>query len=286
MIWIADHTRNHDTTTPDEMLHFIHKLDYEYVDVRADVFPAADAIISPKKAVEVSRGLLEKYNLTPSEYLPGALQVDGISYRPLELTGNKLDKACSYFDKICVYAKKVGFTCIRGGTGEMCDELGYEKSLELTTTSLTKIAQVAIDNGLAFNLKPSKHSRLLDTPQKAHDMAKNVPNLTYTLDLLHYVEPGFTTDECLRLLLQFTNHVNARQTAVGWGKCPIEYNEIDYDMMIRRMRGQHWSGVIAIEWKLMPSQAVAKMSAVEECIVMRYELKKLIRKYYADLLIP
>ena len=286
MIGIAAHCRNHGDGTPDEVLSFIHKLEYRYIDIDSGIFPCEDAVASPAKAIERSKALLEKYELIPSEYLPGGLVIDSKSYRPVELSGESLDKACLYFDKICSYAKKVGFTSVKGVSGDYFNDIGFERSVERTVTSMTKLAQVAVDNGLAYNVEPSKHSRMFDTPQKAYDMARMIKNLTYTLDLLHYQESGYTTNECLSLLLEYTNHVHARQTATGWDKCPFEFGEIDYDMMIKRMRGMRWSGVITIEWWLSETQKLAKMSAIDQGIVMRYELKKLIKKYYADLLIP
>lgn len=284
MIGIGDHTSNHGTGTPDEVLSFIHKLEYEYVDVASDVFPVYDVVHSHEEAVKTSRSLLEKYELKPAEYLPGALIVDGNKYSPVELDDAMLDKACVYFDKICAFAKKVGFTSIKAISGDILPELGFDHSVDRTIKSMTKLAKVAVDNGVAYNVEPSKHSEMFNTPQKANFMAQSIPNLTYTLDLLHYQEPGFSTDECLSLLLKYTHHVHARQTATGWGKCPFEFGEIDYDLMVKRMRGKSWSGIITIEWWASSPQIQAKMSAIDQGIVMRYELKKLIRKYYGDLM--
>ena len=248
MIGIGAHSKNHGSGTPDEVLGFIHKLDYEYVDVTSDTFSVERAVENPKAAAEESRALLEKYELNPSEYLPGPVKIDGKSYMPSMLESAMLNKACSYFDKVCSYAKKAGFTSIKGGAGDTLPELGYEKIRERTIKVLPRLVQVALDNGLAYNIEPSQHSEMFNTPQKALSMAEAVPGLTFTLDMLHYVSKGFSTDECLRLLLKYTNHVHARQSAHGYGKCPYEFGEVDYDMMIKRMRGMRWSGVLAIEW--------------------------------------
>ena len=48
------------------------------------------------------------------------------------------------------------------------------------------------------------------------------------------------------------------------------------------MRGARWDGVITMEFWLTEPERYGNMSPIDQTIVLRYQIKQLIRKYWAD----
>lgn len=279
MIGLSCHSRNYGGSTPDEIFEFIKKLGYEFIDVDSvGTIRQVDVLDNYEKQAELVKHLSEKYELKLAEYFLGGVMVDGRKIEPGDPDLNKRNQMYESFHKICSFARLAGFRSIMGSAGVAHKEAGFEHSFESAAAALDKMITIASEHGVAFHVEPSRHS-LLNTPSRALEMAKAVKGLKYTLDFLHYQIHGFDQKESMKLL-DFTGHMHARQAAVGWPKCPFEYGEIDYDAIIKRLRGLQWNGVIAMEFWNGPAEEAAGMSPVEQTILMRYHLKGLIKKYY------
>lgn len=283
MIRLGCHSKNFGPDTPENTLSFIQKLGFEYVSIDPDTIKHAEAVANPEKTAQHTKDLLEKFGLQAVEYIMGGLRADGKGYSAAELSASTEDAVFNDFDKVCKYAKLAGFSSVMGSAGEVVKDLGYERTVENTARTFQKLVQISKDNGVVFNVEPGQRS-ILNSPQKALDMVQRVSGLTYTLDILHFQVHGYPTEESLKLL-PYTSHMHARQAATGWNKCPVEFGEIDYDLVVKRLRGMFWDGVITMEFWLTPPELAGKMSAVEQTIVMRYQLKQLIRKYWSGMLI-
>ena len=278
MIKLACHSRNYGIDTPQNTLSFIHSLGYEYVDIDATLIPTADAVNSPKKTEDMLCRLLGEYYLIPEEYIGAELVADGNSYSPTELPDSKKEAAFRYFDATCSFAASVGFKSIMCGAGFPIAGHSYEASFERAAVVFEKMVEIAGDHGIVFNVEPSRSS-ILNSPEKALNMIARVPRLGYTLDLLHYITLGYSTENALALL-PYTNHIHSRQAANGWGKCAVEFGEIDYDLLLKRLRGMNWSGSIADEFWVTPEETAQGLDAVEQTILMRYQIRSYIRKYW------
>lgn len=279
MIGISCHSRNFGDGTPDEIFAFISKLGYEYIDVDSvGTIRQEDVITNPDKAADQTRELSEKYGIKTAEYFLGGVMVDGKAFSPSSPQIQLRDKMYANFDRICRYSKNAGFLSVMGSCGSLHKELGYERSFENAAEVLGKMVEIAAGYGMVFNVEPNRRS-LLDSPQKAIDMVKRVEGLKYTVDFLHYQINGFAQEDTARLL-KYAGHMHARQACTGWGKCPVEFGEIDYDNIIKRLRGLNWHGIIATEFWADPDTEAAGSSPIDQNIVMRYQLKSLIKKYY------
>ncbi|TDF98800.1 sugar phosphate isomerase/epimerase family protein [Paenibacillus piri] len=278
-IGFSCHSRNYGPGTPDEIFGFIQKLGYAYIDVDSvSTIGQAEVIDNPERQAEVVRELCEKYELRPAEYFLGTVLADGEKLETSQPDLRKRERMLESFERVCRFAGLAGFRSIMGSAGILIAEEGFDRSFEHAAETLGKMTAIAADHGVAFHVEPSQHS-LLNVPAKAVEMAQRVQGLRYTLDFLHYQVHGYDQRETMKLL-PYTGHMHARQAAVGWGKCPFEYGEIDYDAIVKRLRGLRWNGVIAMEFWSGPAETAAGIHAVEQTILMRYHLKGLVKKYY------
>ncbi|MCR8635326.1 sugar phosphate isomerase/epimerase family protein [Paenibacillus radicis (ex Xue et al. 2023)] len=279
MIGLSCHSRNYGPGTQDETFSFIKKLGFEYIDVDGvETIKQADVLENPDKQAQIAKELSQKYNIKLAEYFMGNMQLNGQSYSPSELEVHQRDSLYGNFDKICRFASQSGFSSIVGSAGLLRKDMGYERSFEYAAEVLRKMVSIAADHGVQFHVEPSMHS-LLKLPAKALEMAQQVQGLKFTLDFLHFQAKGIDQEESMQLL-EYMGHMHARQSAVGWAKCPYEFGEIDYDRIMKRLRGLKWKGIIAMEFSNGPAEEAAGMSPVEQTILMRYELKRLIKKYF------
>ncbi len=278
MIGLGCHSRNYGSGTPEAIFDFIMKLGFEYIDVDAvGTIRQADVLASPEKNAVLTRELSEKFKLKLAEYFMGEVLVEGKGVNPSQPDPGLRERMVSNFAVICRFARQAGFVSIMGAVGSFQPEIGYDRSFEHAATTLQMMTTVARDHGVAFHVEPNRHS-LLDSPQRALAMVKRVPELRFTVDFLHYQVNGFCQNETLELLA-YAGHMHARQAAVNWPKCPYEYGEIDYDAIIQRLVELRWNGVITLEFWNGPAEEAAGISPVDQTILMRYELKRLLRKY-------
>ena len=276
MIKISCHTENFGKGTPDEVLSFISKLGYEAIDVAArSLIPQQRILDNPEGEAAWLSELAGKYNLRLSELFLSSVEVGGESVSPSNPIAQQ-EAHLESFRKICRFAKAAGFESIMGSAGDAGED--FAKSFDNAAAAFNLMCEIAEEYGVVLTVEPSRLS-LLNTPAAALEMVARAPKLRYTLDLLHYHVNGFAQEESMKLL-PWTTHMHARQAAVGWGKCPYEFGEIDYDLLVKRLRGMRWNGTIAIEYWCGPIEFADGISAVEQNILMRYELQGLIKKYF------
>jgi sugar phosphate isomerase/epimerase len=279
VIELGCHSDNFGISTPDDMFAFIRKLGFTHIDVAPrSIVPQCDIVAAPDEKAKWMKDLASKHDLRLSELFLGAVSVDGKGVSPSAGHAPGNEPMYASFEKICRFAEKAGFASIMGSAGSEMDGLGWQRSFDNAAATLARMCEIAESNGIFLNVEPSRLS-LLNTPKAALEMIACVPKLRYTLDFLHYEISGTPQRESMALL-PYARHLHARQACAGWGKCPVEFGEIDYDAIIKRLRGLDWSGVIAMEYWCTPDLLEAGILAVDQNILMRYELKRLIRKYY------
>lgn len=280
MIELGCHSDNFGIGNPDEMFSFIKKLGFTHIDVATrSIIPQCDIVAAPNEKAQWIKDLATKHELKLSELFLGAVSVDGKNVSPSSAIAPGNNAMYDLFEKICRFAAKAGFTSVMGSAGIEIDGLGWQRSFDNAAATLTRMCDIAESNGVFLNIEPSRLS-LLNTPKAALKMISNVPKLRYTLDFLHYEISGIPQRESMALL-PYTRHMHARQACAGWGKCPVEFGEIDYESIVKRLHGMNWSGVITMEYWCTPELLEAGILSVDQNILMRYELKCLIKKYYS-----
>lgn len=279
MIALSCHSRNYGPGTPEEQFSFIRKLGFAYIDVDGvGTIPQAEVQERPQTMAAYTKRLADRNGLRLAEYFMGNVLVDGRPYNPSEPDGPMREAMLASFAAVCRYAGEAGFRSMMGSAGSVIEAIGPERSFENAARVLARMVGIAAEHGVALHVEPSRQS-LLRLPERALEMVQAVEGLRYTMDFLHFHVNGIDQEESMKLL-PHTGHMHARQAAVGWPKCPYEHGEIDFDRIMKRLRGLKWDGVIAMEFWNGPDESAAGICPVEQTILMRAELKRLIKRYY------
>ena len=279
MIYLGCHSDNFGYLSGDDTFSFIRFLGFKHIDVSTRSFISQEKIYEdPKKQAVFICDLAEKYEIHLDELFLGEVELNGcqINLRP----DNETEKNCflDRFKEICLFASLAGFKSVMAAPGTENPVFGYEKSFENAINMHSELIKIANDNGISYHVEPSRNS-LLNSPQKALEMIQAVPLLRYTMDFLHFQINSVPLEESMKLL-PFAGHMHARQARAGTGKCSYEQGELNFDIIVKRMHELNWQGSICMEFWNGPEENAKGINPVDQNILMRFELKQLIKKYY------
>ncbi len=278
MIRYGCHSENFGILTPEDTFRRIRELEFDCIDVASrSLMPQAAIQEDPDGCAAELSLLSSRYALPLSELFLSDVEVDGHPVSPVQFgCGNQkiIQDLERRFTTICRFAAKAGFSSIMGSAGREDPELGYEESFARAARTLRRQVSIAASFGLAFHVEPSRVS-LLHTVDGALRMAEEVDGLRYTLDFLHYHIQGIPLSESMRLL-PLAGHMHARQARIRTGKCDFSEGGIDYACITSRMKEIRWQGDIAMEFWCSDDLQKQGVQAVEQNIVMRYFLKRLL----------
>jgi Xylose isomerase-like TIM barrel. len=287
MIKYGCHSENFGNQAPEKIFEFIHMLGFDNIDVSARTLITQKQIVeNPEQSARFIKELGQNYKLTLDELFLSSLTIDEKNYTAVMETSINNDKFEQHFHKICQFAREAGFRSIMGAvggiendshTGDDINGKFKEKAFANAIIVLNKQVQIASEYGLVFSVEPNRHS-ILSEPEKALLMAKSVPNLNYTLDILHFHTNGHGLEDTMKLL-PYTKHFHIRQAKKGIGKCNVSEGEINYDEVVKQLVKEQWSGSMAMEFWCGENEYKAGINAVEQNIVMRYTIKELFKKY-------
>ena len=279
MIRFSCHSENFGLKPADETFAFICQLGYSCVDVAArSLAPQEKIVQNPNAAAQTIKGCAQENGLFLSELFLGAVELDGAAMNPAaEKTVRSSDRVCRQFESICRFARQAGFSSIMGAAGNPQPEQSFEQSFENTVTMLTRQCEIAAQFGIAMHVEPTRTS-LIREPENALRLAQQTPGLGYTLDFLHYHINGVGLDRSLTLL-PLAGHLHIRQARFGTGKCRYEQGGIDYDAIVCQMRAIGWSGDVCSEFWCDSKMLEQGIFAVEQNLVMRYQIELLLRRY-------
>jgi len=284
LIKISCHSRNYGFDTPDNTLWFIKKLGFDFVTLDASTFPPEKIYSDPAQAAKDCRALLERHALAPVEYVLSDLFDGEKTCSATDFNPEKEAEILRYFDLVCAFCAKAGFASVMLVAGDVQKQFSWQENFDKAAALFRKLKSIADQSGVVLNVEPGQRS-IINSPDKALALIDAVPGLSYTLDPLQWQVHGYDSAQAMRLL-PYSRHMHARQAAAGWNKCPLEFGEIDYDLIIRRMRGARWDGTITMEFWLTDAERFGNMSPVDQTIVLRYQIKQLIRKYWSDTVMP
>ena len=279
MITLSCHSENFGKLPPEDTFAFISRLGFRAIDVAArSLVPQSAIFADPDKQAAFFKALSEKHNLRLAELFFGEVEVNGSK---IKITGDNsaiMGDIERNFNIICKFTKAAGFNSIMYSAGSEDPALGFEKSFERAAGMHRTLIKIAGDNGMVYTVEPSRVS-LLNKPENALRMTEAAPGIKYTLDFLHYQINAIPQSESMKLI-PHAGHMHARQAKTGIGKCPFEQGEIDFDAVVKGLHENNWQGCICMEFWNDAEQFAAGINPVEQNILMKYELKCLIKKYY------
>ena len=278
MITLGCHSDNFGLLSGEETFSFISKLGFTFIDVSTRSFTSQEKIILDyKKEAAYIKMLAEKYLLYPEELFLGEVEVGGNKLQFLPEDDSKKNELFNNFNSICLFAKLAGFKSIMASPGSEVKELGFSSSFEKAIQMHEALIKIANDNGIAYHVEPTRTS-LINTPENALKMANALPKLRYTLDFLHF-QINEINQKDVMILIPYTGHMHARQAKKGIGKCSYEEGELDFNSIVAELKKNNWHGNICMEFWNGPAENEASINPVDQNILMRFELKKLIKTY-------
>ena len=175
------------------------------------------------------------------------------------------------FQKLMEYALAAGSDHITCLPGVHFEEQSYEASYECAVNELTWRVEQAKKAGLIFGIEAHIGS-IVDTPEKAEKLARDVDGLTLTLDYTHFAKLGIP-DEEVAPLMRYASHFHARGAAPGRLQTVVSESSIDYDQVIAEMKKTGYKGFVGVEYTWQEWEDCNKTDNVSESIILKNKMK-------------
>jgi sugar phosphate isomerase/epimerase len=118
---------------------------------------------------------------------------------------------------------------------------------------------------------------LIDTPERALDLAKHVPGLGFTLDYAHFTRAGIS-DARIEPLAKFATHLHARAARRGRLQSPLKENKIDFPRALAALDKNKFAGWIALEYVWIDWEHCNEVDIISESILLRDQLVRAAEK--------
>lgn len=175
------------------------------------------------------------------------------------------------FDAFVEFCRRVGCPGITLLPGVVWEELGPERSFELSCQALTELVEVGRSAGLRVSIEPHLES-VVEQPELALELVKAVPGLQFTLDYSHFISAGIPAER-VHPLLPYAGHFHARQAAPGMLQAPHEEGVIDFADIVRRMKEVGYQGRICVEYTWQTWRGCNRLDVLAESAILRDQLR-------------
>lgn len=266
MLQFACHTWAFTDLTLPEALGSIARMGFRYVDI------GSGSNLNTTRAAENPRGLaaeiradLKLFNLQLSDLyllLPRISLADE-SRRQKELD---LFKALVPF---AVALETPGITLSAGLAHPEEDTEAFDR----TVAALREMVTLAKKEGLRVSVEPHMDS-MVQTPEHALKIIKEVPGLSLTLDWSQMVCQDIFHEEIVKLL-PHTRHIQIRQAARAQLQTPFDRGRIDVPRVVKDIQATGYEGVVCVEYMNTPGwHGMVAVDAIQESAQMRDALRK------------
>jgi sugar phosphate isomerase/epimerase len=246
----------------EDALRLVKYLGFQYVDIGASAPTAqVDQLAAASDPVTTGaniRALAAKYGLTPVEFFLMGVYVDNNTMVDVNHPHPELrQRLLKNYRGLCQCAAEAGCQSIMGLSGKPQPSLGAKGEWDTAAETLSKMVAIAKEYGMVCDVEPSVGS-VLNTPQKALQMAKEVPGLMYTVDYAHYIGLGFSLAD-ITPLHEYAFHIHAKEARSGLMKSLFNKGELDLAAVVADLKRRKWEGVIAMECmgRIIPNSPVA-----------------------------
>lgn len=113
---------------------------------------------------------------------------------------------------------------------------------------------------------------IASTPSGARQLIEMTPGLTLTLDYTHFVQQGFSQDEC-DALVPYARHYHARAAVTGRLQAPLKENVIDFARALRALEQAGYEGFIGVEYVWTEWKNTNEVDILSETIQLRDHLR-------------
>jgi sugar phosphate isomerase/epimerase len=195
----------------------------------------------------------------------------GFRDRPVNATDPAVRAAnLTRFRALVTCARTVGARGITLLPGVVWDELGPERSFDLSVEALRELVAVASDASLRLSVEAHLES-VAETPALARRLCDEVPGLKLTLDYSHFVAGGHPAED-VHQLVPYAGHFHARQAGPGMLQAGSKDGTLDFDDIVRRLAAAGYDGDMCVEYTWQEWRDCWHQDVVSESIVLRDRL--------------
>jgi sugar phosphate isomerase/epimerase len=172
-----------------------------------------------------------------------------------------------YFCRLVDFAAACEAAHLSSLPGAAFESESYDSSFARCIDELGWRVEVARRAGLVFSVEAHIGSIIAD-PKRAKQLVQSVPGLTLTLDLGHFIAPGYQQAEA-NPLIAYTSHVHARCASPGRLQASLKTNVIDFQDLVNRLTARDYPGWYAIEYVWIDWEHCNEVDNVSETILLR-----------------
>ena len=180
------------------------------------------------------------------------------------------------FRAFVALARAVGCAGITLLPGVPWEELGPERSFDLSAEVLRGYVAIAADAGLRLSVEPHLES-IAEAPERARDLVERVPGLKLTLDYSHFLAQGLPPER-VHPLAAHAGHFHARQARPGALQSPAHEGTLDFGDIVGRLKAAGYDGYLCVEYTWQEWRGCNNVDVVAETILLRDQL----RRYLAE----
>jgi sugar phosphate isomerase/epimerase len=171
------------------------------------------------------------------------------------------------------FARLVGASGITLLPGVVFEELGPERSFELSCEALTELVEIGRGAGLRVSVEAHLES-VVELPERALALVQAVPGLQFTLDYSHFIAGGVPAER-VHPLIPYAGHFHARQAAPGHLQRAHDQGVIDFGDILRRLADAGYDGYLCVEYTWQEWRGCNTEDVVSETILLRDQLRTL-----------
>lgn len=225
---------------------------------------------NPKAAIEVIRRAVGEAGLGVSDFF--ATFGEGFRDRPVNTPKpSEREANLRRFRAIVEVAKGIGAEGITLLPGVIWDELGPERSFELSVEELRRLVPIAQDVGLRLSVECHLES-VAEPPARALELIQAVPGLKLTLDYSHFVANGYHPED-VHPLLPHAGHFHARQARDGFLQASQRDGALDFPDIVRRLKAASYPGDLCLEYTWQEWRGTNNVDVLSETILLRDQLR-------------
>jgi sugar phosphate isomerase/epimerase len=233
----------------EESLRLISGMGFRYADI--GVMDAdshvnqLQAASQPQVVGTQLRELAQKLEINLNEFFAVEVFIDGQAIRPNHPDPQLRQRALDAFARLCQCAAVAGCASVMGVPGSPEEGLEDQHGWALAVEMLTKMVQIAQDEGLAFHIEPHTGS-IVQTPELALRLAQQVDGLKFTLDYAHFLSLDIP-QEAVKPLQAYAGVLHGKPCTQGIGKTLVHEMGIDFKTILAELLELNWDGIISME---------------------------------------
>ncbi len=178
------------------------------------------------------------------------------------------------FENVVSFCKDLGFSHITLLPGAIWNDLGPERSLELSAEGLSEIVAIGGEAGIPVGIEPHWES-VVETIERTQRLLQMVNGLTLTLDYTHFIAQGVEQSE-VDVLAPHASHFHARQGAPGHVQMGMDDGTLDYEQIMQVLKGAGYDGFLTLEHTYQEWKSCYKTENISETMRLADQLRELI----------